>query len=171
MTTPTPPPTAPFTQEQLDYLDATYPHRTQVPSLDENFATATVGPYHDVFLGGIAQYFFVAPFKLRITHGAFFMYGSMTASDTNYCSLSLGVRRVADSSYQTIVNGDVKLSGPNSWGMDLPYGRAYSWDAFAYDESAALLQPYDTVAFAFNVTGNPTIPRGQCAVTVGYVPE
>jgi hypothetical protein len=157
-------------QDDLDYLAATYARLDATPSLDELLVAAAVGPYQGSLAIGTSTYFFVAPYPLRVVGGWFYLYNTIAASDTDYLSLSLGKRTTADASFSTIVSGDTKLTGPTAWGTNLVYGHSYSWNAFAWDENAALLDPGDVVAFGVAGTGNPTAPKGQVAVTLRTVP-
>lgn len=150
---------------------ATYAEKEQVASLDEMFISAAVGPSSSAFSSGAASYFFTAPFALTVTSGWFYLYSSITASDTNYLLITLAKRRISDAVYDGIVTGHTQLTGASSWGTDLPYGYAYSWNAFEWDSAAAQLDPGDTLAFTISKVGTAAMPNGQAAVTIGYVPR
>lgn len=138
-------------------------------SLDDRFVTASVGPYHQPFAPDTTAYFFVAPFPLTVVSGFFYLYGSVTASDTSYLTIGLGRRHAG--AYATLVEGNTRRSGADSWGGDLPYGYAYSWNAMTWDLAVARLDPGDTLGFTIARTGTAALPPGPAAVTVGIVPR
>ncbi|GAA4203201.1 hypothetical protein GCM10022220_11910 [Actinocatenispora rupis] len=155
--------------EQLARLDARYARRDATPTLDEQFVSASLGPYQQPFVPDTTAYFFVAPFPLTIVTGFFYLYSGVTASDTDYLSIGLGRRHAG--AYATIVEGRTRRSGADSWAGNLPYGYAYSWNAMVWNAAAANLDPGDTLGFTVRSTGAAKLPHGPAAVTVGIVPR
>lgn len=150
-------------------LDTVYARRDATPSLDEQFATASVGPYQQPFTSDTTAYFFVAPFPLTVVTGYFYLYSSVTANDTNYLTISLGRRHAG--AYATLVAGRTRRSGADSWAGNLTYGHAYSWNAMVWDDAAVNLDPGDALGFTVVRTGTAPLPHGPAAVTVGIVPR
>lgn len=151
--------------EDRAYLANTYARLDSTPSLADGFVSACVGPYQGNFAPSSAAYFFVVPTLMTLTSGWFFLYNSIPADDSNYVQISLGKRHAG--SYYRVVTVDSRTSWPNSPGVAWDYGKAISWNTQPF--AHADCEPGDTLGFEVRTVGSPTLPRGQAAVTVGYV--